>query len=144
MVEITWNEDGTFNIEGLNRVELVYTELGMADLLMKIHRQTPDSKYEKMVENIVMPLRKALFESDGDITEFGAKIVNYIAESLEGKARSDITTGEIAKGLDIDVKVVVGGLTKLINGGYVMTDDDNASLIYLTSKGWKFAGKLDG
>lgn len=143
MVKVTWNEDGTFNITGLDRVELIYTEIGMADYWMKIHREAPDSKYEKMMENIVMPIREALYESDGDITEFGGKIVKRMAQLLEDRDIG-ITSLELAEDFGTNQNKVVGGLTRLIDGGYVSSDDGRPKSFFLTNKGWKSMGVFDG
>lgn len=143
MVEVVWNEDGTFDIKGLDRVELVYTETGMADYWMKIHRETPDSKYEKMMENIVMPIREALYESDGDVTEFGEKIVKRMAHLLEEREDGDVTSLELAEDIGVSQNEVVGGLVRLIDGGYVSSDDGRPKMFYLTKKGWKFVGHFD-
>lgn len=59
---------------------------------------------------------------------------------------SDVTTEDVAKGLDWDVKRVKGVLGSLVKKGYMFTDavnDNEYDILYLTEEGYKLDPEFD-
>lgn len=106
---------------------------------------------EKIVENFEepAPLQEVLSEQaysfflslkedkseNGELTEKGAEILNYMQKQSEGNDSATFTAKSIGEGLDQSSRSVSGGMRKLVSCGYVEKTGENPIVYKLTEKG---------
>ena len=106
---------------------------------------------EKIVENFEepVPLQEVLSEQaysfflslkedkseNGELTEKGTEILNYMQKQSEGNDSATFTAKSIGEGLGQNSRSVSGGMRKLVSCGYVEKAGENPIVYKLTEKG---------